>query len=673
MSSHTAAPVQRQAGLDERCINTIRFLAADAVQHANSGHPGMPMGTAAMAYVLWMRHLKHNPRDPKWIDRDRFVLSAGHGSMLLYGLLHLTGYDLPMEELKAFRQWGSKTPGHPENFLTDGVETTTGPLGQGFATGVGMAIAERYLAANLNRPGHEIIDHHVYAIVSDGDLMEGVASEAASLAGHLGLGKLIYLYDDNEISIDGSTELAFTENVCGRFEAYGWHVQRVRDGNDLEALDEAIAAAKAEADRPSLIAVRTIIGYGAPTKEGTAASHGEPLGEDELSQAKERLGWPVEPRFLVPDDVSDHMRSALDRGGRAQEAWNGRLEAYQEAHPDAAGQLREWFSPGLPEGWDADLPVFSAGEKVATRAASGKALGAIVPNTPNLIGGSADLTPSNKTDVKGRQDFQKDNPSGGYLRFGVREHAMAAACNGITLHGGLRAYCGTFLIFSDYLRPSLRLSALMRAPVIYVFTHDSIGLGEDGPTHQPVEHIMALRAIPNLIVLRPADANETVAAWRIALERDNAPTALLLTRQNLPTLDGVQTDGVRRGGYVLSDDGGTPDILLMASGSEVQHIVEAAATLRSEGRRVRVVSFTSWELFEEQPEAYRNEVLPPAVTGRIAMEAGITMGWERYVGLEGRVLGLDRFGSSAPGDVLMEKFGFVPDTVVEAARQLLED
>jgi transketolase len=674
MSEQSVTESDRFIELDARCINAIRFLSADAVENANSGHPGMPMGAAAMAYVLWSRHLRHNPKDPGWINRDRFVLSAGHGSMLLYSLLHLTGYELPMEELKNFRQWGSKTPGHPENFLTDGIETTTGPLGQGFATGVGMAIAEQYLAAHLNRPGYDVVDHYTYAIVSDGDLMEGVASEAASLAGHLGLGKMIYLYDDNEISIDGSTELAFTEDVEKRFEAYGWHVQSVSDGNDLEAIHQAILEAKQVSSRPSIISVRTTIGYGAPGKEGTAAAHGEPLGQKELTAAKERLGWPVDQPFFVPDEVYEAMRSAITKGAHLQNAWSGMVDEYAAEHAEAAGTLRTWFSGVLPEGWDADLPEFKPGEKVATRAVSGKVLGAIVPRVQNLIGGSADLTPSNKTDVKGRSDFQRDSRDGGYLRFGVREHAMAAASNGITLHGGLRAYCGTFLIFSDYLRPSLRLSALMKTPVIYVFTHDSIGLGEDGPTHQPVEHTMALRCIPNLVVFRPADAVETVEAWRVAMSQATTPVALLLTRQNVPTFDRAAfgtTADVASGAYILSDSAGAPELILIGTGSEVQHLVDAAETLRAEGTRVRVVSMPSWELFEKQPDAYRESVLPSSVTRRITMEAGITLGWERYAGLSGRMLGLNRFGSSAPAEVLMEKFGFTAGRVLEVARELL--
>ncbi|HEX7071863.1 MAG TPA: transketolase [Rhodothermales bacterium] len=660
--------------LDQLCINSIRFLAADAVQKANSGHPGLPMGAAAMAYVLWTRHLKHNPSNAHWADRDRFVLSAGHGSMLLYALLHLTGYDMPMEELKQFRQWGSKTPGHPEHFLTDGVETTTGPLGQGFANGVGMAIAERFLAAKFNRPGYEVVDHYTYAIVSDGDLMEGVTHEAASLAGHLGLGRLIYLYDDNKISIDGSTDLSFTEDVARRFEAYKWHVQRVSDGNDLDAIDAAIREARSVTDRPSIILVRTKIGYGSPNKAGTSAAHGEPLGEEEVRLAKLALGWPEDRQFYVPDDAYEHFRRAVEAGAEFESDWNALVDRYATAHPELAAQFQAWLAGELPDGWEQAIPTFEAGTKLATRASSGKVLGALAPTVGYLIGGSADLTPSNKTDVKGRADFQKDNYGGEYFRFGVREHGMASACNGMAIHGGVRPYCGTFLIFSDYMRPAVRLSALGSVPVVYVFTHDSIGLGEDGPTHQPIEHLMALRSIPNLVVLRPADANETAEAWKAAMLRKRGPVALALTRQNLPTLDRTKfapASGLRRGAYVLRDSQGTPDLILIGTGSELHIALEAADTLAAEGVAVRVVSMPSWELFEEQSEEYRQSVFPPSVTRRVAVEAGITQGWERYVGLQGRIVGIDRFGASAPYEVLYEKFGFTPAHVVEKARELL--
>jgi len=678
--------------LDERTINTIRFLAVDAVEEANSGHPGMPMGAAAMAYVLWTRHLRHNPADPEWVDRDRFVLSAGHGSMLLYALLHLTGYDLPIEEIKNFRQWGSITPGHPEVHETPGVETTTGPLGQGFANGVGMAVAERYLAAHFNPTvasasensasgngapgaGADLVDHYTYGIVSDGDLMEGVASEAASLAGHLGLGKLIYLYDDNEISIDGSTDLAFTEDVGARFEAYDWQVIHVEDGNDLEAVDAAIHEAKSDSDRPSLLVVQTHIGYGSPNQQDTAAAHGSPLGADEVKLAKGRLGWPTDETFLVPDDVREHMRQALEQGAGLQAEWNDRYQSFRRANPDAADRFDAWMAGELPADLEQKLPSFDPGAMIATRKASGITLDAIAPEVGNmLVGGSADLTGSNKTDVEGRTAFQKDNPTGAYFHFGVREHAMAGAANGMTLHGGLRPYVGTFLIFSDYLRPSLRLSALMEQPVIYVFTHDSIGLGEDGPTHQPVEHLAALRAIPNLTLFRPADASEAAQAWLAALRRTDGPTAFSLTRQGLPVFDRSKlapASGLHRGAYILSDDAAPPDIILMGSGSEVQHALVAAETLREEGAAVRVVSMPSLDVFEAQDTSYRDEILPPNVRARVSIEAGVTFGWDRYVGPEGRSIGIDRFGASAPGATNMKQFGFTPENVVAVAREVM--
>lgn len=660
-------PRLNEDALAQRAINAIRFLSADAVQKANSGHPGMPMGTAPMAYVLWSRHLRHNPANPAWPNRDRFVLSAGHGSMLLYSLLHLTGYDVSMDDLRAFRQMGSKTPGHPEYGHTPGVETTTGPLGQGFANGVGMAIAEKHLRAVH---GEAFINHHTYAIVSDGDLMEGISHEAASLAGHLGLGKLIYLYDSNHISIDGSTDLAFTEDTARRFEAYNWQVLHVGDGNDLDAIDAAIEEAKADEARPSIIIVRTVIGYGAPTKAGTKEAHGEPLGEAEIARTREALGW-EHPPFEVPQDVLDHYRQVLEAGKRWEDEWE---RGFGDVSADARGAFERAWNRELPESWDADLPAFGTGEKMATRAASGKALGAIAEHLPELIGGSADLTPSNKTSVSGRKDFQSHQPEGQYLRFGVREHAMASLCNGISLHGGLRPYCGTFLIFSDYLRPALRLSALMKQPVLYVFTHDSIGLGEDGPTHQPVEQLMSLRAIPGLTVLRPGDPNEAVEAWRIAIEHTDGPVAFAFSRQDLPVFDreglGAR-EGVSRGAYVLMPEEGTLELILMATGSEVQVALEAAKTLKSAGRGVRVVSMPSWELFEAQPESYRHEVLPPAVKKRISMEAGITLGWQQFVGTEGVALGIDQFGASAPYELLMESFKLTPQNVVEVAEKLL--
>jgi transketolase len=665
-----------QSEIVEQSINTIRFLAVDAVEKANSGHPGMPMGTAPMAYVLWTQFLKHNPADPYWVDRDRFILSAGHGSMLLYGLLHLTGYsDMTMEELKNFRQWESRTAGHPENFLADGIETTTGPLGQGFANAVGFAIAEKYLAAKFNRPNFPIVDHYTYGICSDGDLMEGISHEAASLAGHLGLGKLIFLYDDNEISIDGSTDLSFTEDVGRRFEAYNWHVQHIDDGNDVDAVANALDRARGETTRPSIIVVRTHIAYGSPNKQGTASAHGEPLGEDEVILTKRNLGWPEDKSFYVPDAVYRHMRaSALERGAAAQNEWDDMWSAYEEAHSGLAAEYTSWLEQKLAEGWDDDIPVFEAGEKLATRAAGGKVLNAIAGKVGFLIGGSADLTPSNKTDIKGRDDFQKATPGGGYLRFGVREHAMASACNGIALHEGLRPYCGTFLIFSDYMRPAVRLSALMKVPVVYVFTHDSIGLGEDGPTHQPVEHLMSLRAIPNMTVIRPCDANETAEAWKLAVAHPDGPIALALSRQGVPTLDRTKyapASGLHRGGYTLLDTDSDPQIILIGTGSEVQHVVAAAEILQAEGVGARAVSLPSWELFEKQPKSYRESVLPSSVTRRVSVEAGAAFGWERYTGPEGSIIGLNRFGASAPGEVNMEKLGFTKENVTRVARGLI--
>lgn len=661
--------------LQNRAINTLRFLSADAVQKANSGHPGLPMGAAAMAYTLWTRHLRHNPRNPRWVGRDRFVLSGGHGSMLLYSLLHVTGYDLPLEQIQNFRQWGSITPGHPEYGLTPGVETTTGPLGQGFATGVGMAIAATHLSATFNLPGFELFDSYIYGIVTDGDLMEGVSSEAASLAGHLSLGRLIYLYDNNHISIDGSTDLAFTEDRAARFEAYNWHVQNVADGNDVEAIDAAIQAAKKD-PRPSLILCRTTIGYGAPHKQGTSSAHGEPLGEEELKLAKENLGWPVEPKFYIPEDVLGHFREAVDRGRKLEDEWKEKFADYQRLHPEKGSELKRRLDGELPSDWDADLPVFPADEKgLASRAASGKTINALAKKLPELIGGSADLEPSNKTWITDSPAFEKDSPEGRNFHFGVREHATGAALNGIALYGGLIPYGGTFLIFSDYMKPAIRIAALSHIPVIYVFTHDSVGLGEDGPTHQPVEQLAALRAVPNITVIRPADANETVEAWKVAIQRRNGPTALALSRQALPTLDRTIADDaseLAKGAYVLSNFGdGEPELILMASGSEVSLIYNAAAHLAAEGVNVRAVSFPSWELFEEQDEVYREAVLPKNIKKRLAVEAGAGLGWERYVGSDGAVLSLDRFGASAPAKIIFEQFGFTVDNVIERAREVL--
>ena len=661
--------------LRHQAINAIRVLAMDAVQAANSGHPGAPMGAAPMAYVLWTRRLRHNPADPAWPDRDRFVLSAGHASMLLYSLLYLTGYDLSLDEIKQFRQWGGKTPGHPEAGLTPGVETTTGPLGSGVANAVGMAIAERMLAARFNRPGHAIVDHRTYALVSDGDLMEGVASEACSLAGTLGLGKLTLLYDDNKITIDGGADLAFRENVGDRFAAYGWHVQRL-DGDDLDAIDAALRAAAAVADRPSILVIATEIAHGSPNKAGTAAAHGTPLGAEEARLTKEALGWPLEPPFHVPDEALAEFRVALEEGAARQTAWQDRFAAYERAFPEEAAEWRRGLAGRLPEGWEKRLPAFSPEDgPMATRAASGKVLNALAPVIPNLVGGSADLTPSNNTYLHCSGDFTQDAPDGRNLRFGVREHAMGGVVNGLARHGGLIPYSGTFLAFSDWMRGAIRLGAIMGCHAVYVFTHDSIGVGEDGPTHQPVEQLLALRAIPGLAVIRPADANETAAAWRVALERRRSPTLLALTRQGTPVFrerDRVRA-GTPRGAYVLDDppDGAAPDVILIATGSEVAPARDAAAILADQGLAARVVSMPSWELFEEQPRAYREAILPPAVPARLAVEAGVSLGWERYVGDRGEVVGVDRFGASAPGKVLMERYGFTPEAIAERAAGLL--
>ena len=676
----TAGTTQRetvsQMKLDELCINTIRFLAVDAVEKAKAGHPGMPMGAAPMAYVLWTRFLRYNPLQPHWPGRDRFVLSAGHGSMLLYSLLYLTGYDLPLAELQQFRQWGSRTPGHPEYGLTEGVETTTGPLGQGFGTGVGMGIAQKYLAAHFNRPGHDLVDYKIYAIVSDGDLMEGVASEAASLAGHLGLNNLIYFYDDNHISIEGSTHLAFTEDRGARFEAYGWFVQHLLDGNDLEAIDSAIRAAQAEKERPSLIVVRTHIGYGSPNKQDTAEAHGSPLGAEEVKLTKLNLGWPLEPAFYVPEEALAHFRKALGRGERAQVEWETRLAAYAKAYPDLAEEWDRFVKGELPKGWTAKIPTFSPAEKaMATRQASGKVLNAISPSLPTLLGGSADLAPSTNTLIKGEGDFRRGNYGARNFHFGVREQGMGAILNGMAL-SGLIPYGATFFVFSDYMRPTLRLTALMGVHCIYVFTHDSIFLGEDGPTHQPIEHLAALRAIPNMSVIRPADANETAVAWRVALEHRDGPVALCLSRQSLPILDRGQygsAEGLTKGAYVLAEAREkTPQIILIATGSEVAPALEAYQKLAAEGVAARLVSMPSWDLFEKQPQAYRDEVLPPGVTARLAIEAAVSFGWERYVGTQGEVIGIQHFGASAPYKVLAEKFGFTAANILEHARKLLQ-
>jgi transketolase len=665
MTDHTFDMLS--ASLQGRAINALRFLSADAVQQANSGHPGLPMGAAAMAFTIWTRHLRHNPRNPKWMGRDRFILSGGHGSMLLYSLLHLTGYDVSLDELKNFRQWGSITPGHPEYGLTPGVEMTTGPLGQGFATGVGMAIAQAHLAAIFNKPGHELIQSYIYAIVTDGDLMEGVASEAASLAGHLQLGRLIYLYDDNHISIDGSTDLAFTEDRAMRFEAYGWHVQSISDGNDVEAIDKAIQEAKRD-PRPSLICVKSIIGFGSPKRQGTSKAHGEPLGDEELNAAKQNLGWPLEPRFFIPDDVLAFFRKAVDQGREREFDWKMKLEAYGRLYPQLGTELNRRIAGKLPEGWEAELPTFPADPKgLATRASSGKIINALAPILPELIGGSADLAPSNNTKIDGSAAFQRESRDGRNFHFGVREHAMGAVLNGMTLFGGVIPYGGTFLIFSDYMKPAIRLAAISHIPSIFIFTHDSVGLGEDGPTHQPIEQLAMLRAMPNLVTIRPADANEVREAWKVAVSRRDGPTALALTRQNVPTLALSDAKGLAQGAYVLKDFG-TPEIILMASGSEVSLILDAAQKLADEGKGVRVVSFPSWELFERQDESYKESVLPKNIQARLAVEAGASLGWERYAK---STICIDRYGASAPAKVIFEKFGFTVENVVAKSKELL--
>src|SRR5258705_6499366 len=665
--------------LDQLCINTIRALTLDAVQKAQSGHPGLPLGAAPMAYVLWTRFLRHNPRNPKWENRDRFLLSAGHGSMLLYSLLYLTGYDLPLEELKHFRQWGSRTPGHPEYGLTPGVEITTGPLGQGFANGVGMAMGAAHLASRFNKDGFPLVDHNVYAIVSDGDLMEGLASEAASLAGHLKLGKLIYLYDDNHVTIEGFTKLAFSEDVPRRFDAYGWHTLTVADGNNVDEIDAAIREAQSVGDRPTLISVKTTIGYGMPTA-GTRKAHSDPPGEEAVRETKRHLGWPEDKQFYVPDEALEHFREAVERGARQEADWRALSEKYVQADKEK-GKLWQLMMKGeLPSGWEDHLPKFEDAKPIATRVASGEVINALAPIMPMLIGGSADLGVSNNTDIKDGGSFEAGEYGGRILHFGVREHAMGAALTGISLNGGLIPYGGTFMTVSDYMRSAIRLAGLSEVQVIYVCKHDSIGLGEDGPTHQPIEHLAALRAIPHLFVIRPADPAEVSEAWRIAILRRNAPTALALTRQKVALIDRKKlaaADGLRRGAYILADaesaDGGAmaPRLILLATGSEVGLTLEARETLQAEGIPTRVVSMPCWELFEEQPKGYRDEVLPPAITSRLAVEAGVGQGWDRYVGPSGDVICLNRFGASAPGDIAMRELGFNVANVLKRARALL--
>ncbi|MBO3271032.1 transketolase [Hymenobacter defluvii] len=668
---------ENQQSLDQLSVNTLRLLSVDMVQEANSGHPGLPLGAAPMAYVLWSRFLRFNPQDPEWPNRDRFVLSAGHGSALLYSMLHLYGYDLPMSELKRFRQMGSKTPGHPESNLTAGVEVTTGPLGQGFANGLGMAMTEAFQAATYNKSGHNVVDHYTYVLVSDGDLMEGIASEAASLAGHLKLGKMIYLYDDNSISLDGPTSLAYTEDPMARFDAYGWHTQTVGDGNDLDAIEAAIREAQNETDRPSIIAVKTIIGFGSPL-EGTNKSHGSPLGPENVRKTKEFLGWNPDEKFFVPDEVKQHLLEPGQRGAKLQQEWNEQFAAYKKEFEAEAQQFETAFSHDLPQGWDAELPVFKPADgPLATRQASGKALTALKKSVPYLFGGSADLASSNEMSTKGEDSFQPGRYEDSNIWFGVREHAMGGALNGMARHGGVRPYGGTFLNFSDYMRGSIRLTALAQSTATFVFTHDSIGLGEDGPTHQPVEQVIGLRTVPNLIVLRPADANETVESWRIALTQAETPVALILSRQKLPVLDqetmGSAREGVAKGAYILKDaDNGQPELILIGTGSEVSLALEAQEKLTQEGVAVRVVSMPSWELFELEETEYQHKVLPPAVRKRIAIEAGSPIGWHKYVTDEGTTISMNRFGESGPGEEVMAEFGFSVENVVKQARELLK-
>jgi len=668
--------------IDELSINTLRILSADAVQNANSGHPGMPMGAAAMAYTLWTRYLKHNPRDPHWFDRDRFVLSAGHGSMLLYSLLHLTGYDLPLDEIKRFRQLDSRTPGHPERGLTPGVEVSTGPLGQGFGNGVGMAIAEAWLAARYNRPGHNIVDHYTYAICGDGDLMEGITQEAASLAGHLRLGKLIYLYDHNYISLSGATNMCFTEDVGRRFDAYGWHTRNVPDGNDLD--DVAAAIEEAQRDpRPSLLLVRTHIGFGSPKKQDNFSAHGSPLGEEELAATKQALGWPTTDKFYIPTEALDHFREALLKGSSAETEWRKRLDAYRTEYPAECAELERNIAGKLPDGWDADLPNWKPGDKaIATRVASGQVLNALAKKIPNLIGGSADLNPSTETALKGMGDFEPPDTHGAgtlgsvggewsyagrNLAFGVREHAMGSAVNGMAAHGGVIPFSATFLVFSDYMKPAIRLGALSDLKALYIFTHDSVGIGEDGPTHEPVEQLAGLRAIPGLIVIRPADANETAEAYRVAMQHEG-PVLLAFTRQNVPHI--TQQPDVAKGAYVLGDTG-PADVLLIGTGSEVALCVKAQEKLKEFGVRSRVVSMPSWELFLRQTPAYRDQILPPDIRKRVCVETAASMGWHRWAGDEGKIIAIDRYGASAPGDQVLKKFGFTVERVTATALRLL--
>lgn len=656
--------------LDQLCVNTIRTLSIDGVEKANSGHPGMPMGMADVAYVLWTKFLKHNPKNPNWYDRDRFILSAGHGSMLIYSLLHLTGYDLSLEEIKNFRQMGSKTPGHPEYGMTPGVETTTGPLGQGFGTGVGMAMAEHFLSAKFNREQHNIVDHYTYAIVSDGDLMEGISHESASMAGHMGLGKLIYLYDSNRISIEGSTDITFTENVTKRFEAYNWHVIEI-DGHDHDQISAAIEDAQSVTDKPSLVVCKTHIGFGSPNKQDSESSHGSPLGKEEVKLTKEAYGWESDEPFYIPEEALNKFREALERGKKAESDWNADMEKYAQTFSEDAQEFKGWMSRKISDRLTETLPVFEADEKgMASRAASGKVINAIKDVIPNLIGGSADLGGSTKTDIVGSGSYIEDSPTGRTIHFGVREHGMGAAVNGMALHGGMMPYGATFFVFTDYMRPAIRLAALMKVPSIFVLTHDSIGLGEDGPTHQPIEHLASLRAMPNVTILRPGDANETSYAWKMAIENDSGPTLLVLTRQNIPTFERSEANKaemVEKGAYIFSDsEGKKPEAIVIGTGSELQYAIEAKAALKDKGLDVRVVSMPSWELFEKQDASYKEKVLPVSVTNRVSIEAGSIFGWERYVGSNGKVIGMNSFGESAPYEELYKHFGITTEAVVEA-------
>jgi len=661
--------------LDEAAINTIRFLSVDAVQKANSGHPGMPMGCAPIAYTLYSKYMKHNPSNPKWINRDRFVLSAGHGSMLLYSILHLCGYNVSLEDLKQFRQWGSITPGHPEYHLTPGVETSTGPLGQGISNAIGMAIAQAHLASIFNKDDIKIIDHFIYGICSDGDLMEGVSHETASIAGHLKLGKLIFFYDDNSITIDGSTSLAFSEDVGKRFEAYGWHVQHIEDVNNIDAIENAVIAAQKD-DRPSLIVTKTHIAYGSPNKQDTSEAHGSPLGEDEIKLTKKKLGWPEDSSFLIPDEVTEFFKTVKENGAECEKEWQDLFKKYEEKYPGDAKLFKKYFSNDLGDEWKSKLPKFEDdGKKIATRAASGKVLNAIASSLPQLVGGSADLHPSTNTYLKDYGSLSSNNYSARTIHYGIREHGMASILNGMALYGGVIPFGATFLIFSDYLRPAIRLGALSGIRPIYVFTHDSIGLGEDGPTHQPVEHIASLRAIPKVVVIRPADANETAYAWRAAIEHEGSPVVIALTRQGLPVIDQNKfpsAEGLLRGAYILKDSEGKLDLILMATGSELSVTLKAAEELQAEGIKVRVVSFPSWELFEKQPEEYKKKVLPSSVAARVSVEAGVSQGWEKYIGTFGEAVSVEKFGASAPEKILMEKYGFTPKNICDAAKRVLQ-